>query len=144
MSDASELTVETPADDERRKRGMEWYEFINGHPSASPDTPYRDAGVIDFVFSEVWSRPGLDTRSRRWITLASVVAAGADVPLQAHLYSALKTGEVTLHEMQEFALQIAAYQGWPKGALVDRALREIWPRIESEGGVTPMTRPTSG
>ena len=43
-------------------------------------TPMADA-ARDFVFGEVWDRPGLDKRSRLWITLACVLATGAPVPV---------------------------------------------------------------
>jgi 4-carboxymuconolactone decarboxylase len=57
---------------------------------------------------------GLDTRSRRWITLASVTAAQSPVTIRAYVNAALDSGEITLAELREFALQFAVFQDCPK------------------------------
>lgn len=87
-------------------------------------TPMADA-ARDIVFGEVWDRPGLDKRSRLWITLASVVATGAPTPVSVYARAAVESGLVTLEEMREFVLQFAMYQGFPKATVMDAALNEI-------------------
>jgi 4-carboxymuconolactone decarboxylase len=98
-----------------------------------PTSPYA-AARLDFVFGEVWSRPGLSRRDRRWVTLACVSAADTVGPIDAHVYAALNSGDVTLEEMQEFVLQFAVYCGWPKGSHVDGVIRQQWARIHAERG----------
>ena len=51
---------------------------------------YIDAGVIGFVFGEMWRRGVLTPRDRRWVTLACVGVAGAPVPMETHTYAALE------------------------------------------------------
>ena len=87
-------------------------------------TPMADA-ARDFVFGEVWSRPGLDKRSRLWITLACVVATGAPVPVKTYARAAIESGLVTMAEMREFVLHFAMYQGFPKATVMETALSEV-------------------
>ena len=110
---------------DRAQRGMETFEKILGFemPAAKP-TVFTEA-ARDFVFAEVWSRPGLDTRSRRWITLACVCAARAPIAIRTYLTAALDSGEITEAELGEFVLQFAVFQGFPKAAEVETMLNEI-------------------
>lgn len=87
-------------------------------------TPMANA-ARDFVFGEVWSRPGLDKRSRLWITLACVVATGAPIPVKTYAKGAIASGLVTMAEMREFVLHFAMYQGFPKATVMDGALNEV-------------------
>ncbi len=87
-------------------------------------TPMADA-ARDFVFGEVWDRPGLDKRSRLWITLACVVATGAPTPVAVYARAAIESGLVTLEELREFVLHFAMYQGFPKATVMEAALNEI-------------------
>ena len=61
----------------------------------------------DFVFGEVWCRPGLSRRERRWVTLACVAAADSPQPIEDHVYAALNSGDIELEAMLEFVLQFA-------------------------------------
>ena len=58
----------------------ECYEHINTTPSPPDMGAYINAGVIGFVFGEMWQRGILTPRDRRWITLSCVGAADAAVP----------------------------------------------------------------
>ncbi len=109
-------------DDERAARGNAMASVLLGAPDGIPaTTPFRAAGR-DFVFSEVWSRPGLDRRSRLWITLACVCAARSPIAIDTYLRAALRSGEITIAELREFALQFAVFQGFPKAAEIEAAL----------------------
>ena len=79
-----------------------------------PLTPYLDRGVVNAVFAELWDRPGLSRRERRFITLACVARAGVEEPIQQHVYAAFASGDITRDEMQEFVLHFAYYAGWPR------------------------------
>ena len=75
--------------DEREERGREIFQSVLGiTPPPGPLTPVSEA-VRNFGFAEVWSRPGLDRRSRRWITLACVTAAGSPNAMRAYANAAL-------------------------------------------------------
>jgi 4-carboxymuconolactone decarboxylase len=91
-------------------------------------------GLIDFVFAEIWTRPGLSRRDRRFVTLACVAAADADGPLEDHVYAALNSGDVTITEMRETVLHFAVYAGWPKASRFNGVVDQQWERIGAERG----------
>ncbi len=103
-----------------------------------PSTPLEQA-TLDYVFGQVWSRPGLCRRDRRWVTLACVAAADAPQPIEEHVYAALNSGDIELPEMLEFVLQFAVYCGWPKASHVEGVIRQQWARIRAERG-EPLIR----
>ena len=61
---------------ERSDRGAALQAEVNARPPASPATPV-EASIRDFVYAEVWSRPGLDLRARYLISIASAVMSAA-------------------------------------------------------------------
>lgn len=127
----------------RDQYGADWFEYTMTTPPPKPDSPYYAAGIRNFVFGEMWCRPGLDMRARRFITLACVAWAGERVPIQTHFYAALKSGDISFEEMQEFVLHFAVYSGWPKASILESTIRELWARIESEGGPVKRERPAA-
>jgi hypothetical protein len=64
-------------------------------------SPAAVTGLIEFVFGEIWSRPVLSRRDRRFVTLACVAAADAEQPLREHVYAALNSGDLTIVEIAE-------------------------------------------
>lgn len=74
------------------------------------------AGFQDLVgrmaWGEIWTRPGLDTRTRSCITVAMLVALGRFEELELHLRGARRVG-VSLEELSEVLLQSAVYCGFP-------------------------------
>jgi 4-carboxymuconolactone decarboxylase len=96
-------------------------------------TPVEGA-YRDFVFGQVWPRPGLSRRDRRWVTLTCVAAADSPQPIEDHVYAALNSGDIDLEEMLEFILQFAVYCGWPKAAHCEGAVHRQWTRLQEDGG----------
>ena len=107
-------------------------EVMTVDPDASV-TPF-DVATRDFLFGEVWPRPGLSRRDRRWVTLTCVAAADAQEPMDAHVYAALNSGDIELEAMLEFVLQFAVYCGWPKASRIEGVIRAQWARIRQERG----------
>jgi 4-carboxymuconolactone decarboxylase len=96
--------------------------------------PYYHDGILHYVFGDMWRRPGLSRRDRRWITLACVGLDDTLVPIQSHVYSAMRTGDITHDEMREMVLQFAAYCGWPKASIVQATVDQQWQRVLDDGG----------
>lgn len=94
------------------------YERIMTTPSPDPNGAYLEAGVIGYVFGEMWRRGVLTPRDRRWITLTCVGAAGAVLPIETHVYAALKSGDITYPEFDEFVLHLGTQAGWPKASVM--------------------------
>lgn len=103
-------------------------------------TPF-DQATRDFVFGQVWTRPGLSRRDRRWITLTCVAAADAPQPIDDHVYAGMNSGDIALAEMLEFVLQFAVYCGWPKASHVEGVIRRQRARIQQERGEEPRPWP---
>lgn len=96
-------------------------------------TPFERA-TLDYVFGEIWNRPGLSRRERRWVTLTCVAAADAPGPIDDHVYAALKSGDIDLEAMLEFVLQFAVYCGWPKASHIEMVIMQQWARVQAERG----------
>ncbi|OBH31061.1 carboxymuconolactone decarboxylase [Mycobacterium sp. E342] len=137
------LPLSTASDPEARLAGGEAaFREINCLPFApARDNPYSGAGILNFVFGEMWLRPGLGMKERRLITLACVGFQDAQYPIMSHVYAALKSGDVSFDEMGEFALHFAAYYGWPKASYLNQVIAEQKQRVLDEtGSNAPLTR----
>ncbi|MDA8502935.1 carboxymuconolactone decarboxylase family protein [Citrobacter sp. Awk 2] len=69
--------------------------------------------LIEFPFGDIYSRPGLDLRSREIATVAALTALGNAAPqLKVHIGAALHVG-LTQDEIIEVIMQMAVYAGFP-------------------------------
>ncbi|MEQ6901478.1 4-carboxymuconolactone decarboxylase [Nocardioides sp. YIM 152588] len=68
--------------------------------------------ITEYAWGGIWTRPGLDRRSRSLITLTALVARGHHEELAMHLRAA-RTNGVTVEEIKELLLQTAIYCGVP-------------------------------
>jgi 4-carboxymuconolactone decarboxylase len=94
---------------------------------ATPLTePFQDF-ITRGVWGEVWTRPGLDRRTRSAITVALLAALGHHDELAMHVRAARRNG-LSADEIGEVLLHTAAYAGVPAGnaalAVAQRALAE--------------------
>ena len=128
------LPLTTPSDPEDRLLvGEQSFRDINRIPFApTRDNPYSGAGILNFVFGEMWLRPGLGMKERRLVTVACVAFQDAPLPILSHVYAALKSRDVSFAEMDELALHFAAYYGWPKAANLNQVIGEQKQRVLAE------------
>ena len=68
--------------------------------------------ITRYAWGEIWSRPGLDRRTRSIVTLTALVASGREHELEMHVRAALVNG-LTADEIGEVLLQCAVYCGVP-------------------------------
>ena len=68
--------------------------------------------ITRYAWGEIWSRPGLDRRTRSCITLMALIALGHERELEMHVRAALRIG-LTPQEVEEVILQSAIYCGVP-------------------------------
>lgn len=66
----------------------------------------------DFLFGEIWERPGLSKRDRSLVTIATLVALYRTEQLGGHLQRGVNNG-LTVDEIKEAITHIAFYAGWP-------------------------------
>src|SRR5437764_13441706 len=68
--------------------------------------------VVRFLSGEVWSRPGLDRRTKSLVTVATLAALGRPLGLELNIRMALNNG-ATHQEVVETLLHVAPYAGFP-------------------------------
>lgn len=68
--------------------------------------------ITEYAWGTIWTRPGLDRRSRSMITLTALVARGHHEELAMHLRAARRNG-LTNDEIKELLMQTAIYCGVP-------------------------------
>jgi 4-carboxymuconolactone decarboxylase len=101
-----------------------------------------DAFTADFqeyitraAWGEVWSRPGLDRRTRSCITVAMLAAQGMEHELALHVRAARRNG-VSVDEIKEVLLQVAVYAGVPRAnrafSIARDVLADPGPQAESK------------
>jgi 4-carboxymuconolactone decarboxylase len=83
--------------------------------------------TMETVFGGLWTRPGLDRRSRSLVTLGMLIAQHAEEELQVHLPIALHNG-VTREELEEVVYHATAYAGFPAAATARRVGADIFDR----------------
>ncbi|HEX5699915.1 MAG TPA: 4-carboxymuconolactone decarboxylase [Rubrobacter sp.] len=83
--------------------------------------------ITRYAWGEIWSRPGLDRKTRSCITLTALVALGRLDELELHVRAAVRNG-LTPVEIGEVFLQSAVYCGAPAAnsafAVAGRVLSE--------------------
>lgn len=89
----------------------------------TPLTEDFQAFITRYAWGGVWTRPGLDRRTRSCITVAMLVALGRTEELAMHLRGALRNG-VTEEELREVLLQTAVYCGVPAANAAFRVAQE--------------------
>jgi 4-carboxymuconolactone decarboxylase len=68
--------------------------------------------ITRYAWGEIWTRPGLDRRTRRLLVITALIALGRDEELEMHMRAALQE-DVTPDELKEVLLQSAIYCGVP-------------------------------
>ena len=80
--------------------------------------------ITEYAWGTVWTRPGLDRRSRSMITLTALVALGHDEELAMHLRAAITNG-LSVEEIKEVLLQTAIYCGVPAANTAFRIAQQV-------------------
>jgi flagellar motor switch protein FliM len=87
--------------------------------------------LTEFCWGALWTRPGLDRRTRSIVNLAMLGALNRPHELKLHVKGALKNG-LTKDEIKEILLQVAVYCGIPSGIDAFRNAREAFKEVEGE------------
>jgi 3-oxoadipate enol-lactonase/4-carboxymuconolactone decarboxylase len=87
--------------------------------------------ITRYAWGEIWSRPGLDRRTRSAVTLMALTALGHHHELAMHVRAALGNG-LTPDEIKEVLLQAAVYCGVPAANRAFAIAQEV---LAAEGAV---------
>ncbi len=122
----------------RYEQGMEKFSQIRGKEtdvsikrleSLSPDLAKY---AMEFPFGDIYSRQGLDLRSREIATMSSLITQG-NFPqqLKVHIHCALNVG-VTRQEIIEIILQMSVYVGFPSAINAMQIAKEVFDELDNE------------
>lgn len=128
------MSEESMGDADRHAQGMRTRREVLGDAHVDRAETRKDDFTADFqdlitryAWGEIWSRPGLDRRTRSCVTLTALVAGGHLEELAMHVRAALRNG-LTHGEIKEVLLQTAIYCGVPAAnsafAVAQRVLAE--------------------
>ncbi len=137
--DAALLAHLDPAGTSPAERGMQVRRAVLGDAHVdravertTPLTaPFQDL-ITRYAWGEVWSRPGLDRRTRSMLTLALLTALGHEHELRMHVRAAVTNG-VTAQEIGEVLLHTAIYAGVPASNSALAAAQEVLRELGLDG-----------
>jgi 4-carboxymuconolactone decarboxylase len=81
--------------------------------------------ITRYAWGEIWTRPGLDQRTRRLLVLAMTVALGRQEEFKLHLRAAIEHG-VAKDDVKEVLLQAAIYCGVPAANTAFHLAEEVF------------------
>ena len=107
-------------DEQRRNSGLGIRRQVLGDAhvdrAISQTTPlnqeFQDL-ITRYAWGEIWTRPGLDVRSRRILVIGTMIAIGRWEEFERHAAAAIREGGFTLDDLKEIVLQQAVYCGVP-------------------------------
>jgi alkylhydroperoxidase/carboxymuconolactone decarboxylase family protein YurZ len=92
--------------------------------AATPLTADFQDLITRYAWGEIWSRPGLDSRTRRILVIGTLLALGHWEELEMHVRAALRSNELTEADVKEIVLQQAIYCGVPAANAAFRVLAD--------------------
>ncbi len=105
---------------ERRERGMAVRREVLGTDHVDRAVAQTDELTVEFqdliaryAWGEIWTRPGLDHRTRRVLVLGTLIALGRWEEFRLHARAAILQGGMTADDLKEIILQQAIYCGVP-------------------------------
>lgn len=124
---------------ERYERGWEKLKEVDGRigeqviESLEDIAPDLGRYTIEFPFGDIYSRPGLDLRSREIAVVSALTALGNAAPqLKVHINGALNVG-VSRTEVVEIIMMMAVYAGFPAALNGMAAAKEVFTEWDREG-----------
>lgn len=125
-------------DNKNFERGMKVRRAVLGdehvNRAEANKTPF-DADFQSFItetaWGGVWTRPGLDHRTRHLITLAMLAALGREHELALHIRATQNTG-VTQEELKEVFMQVAIYAGVPAANTAFSVAKSVYAELSGK------------
>ncbi len=124
---------------DRYRRGWEKLKEVDGEAGERVIDSLKDISpdfarlLIEFSFGDIYSRPGLDLKSREIAAIAALTALGNALPqLKVHIRGALNVG-CTRQEVVEVIIQMAVYAGFPSALNGLFAAKEVFKERDDSG-----------
>ncbi|WP_188460180.1 carboxymuconolactone decarboxylase family protein [Marivirga lumbricoides] len=133
------LTKMNSTKSERFERGWEKLKEIDGEAGEKVIESLKDISpdlgtfIIEYAFGDIYTRNGLDLKSKEIAVVAALTAMGNTQPqLKVHINGALNTGS-TINEVKEVILQMSVYSGFPSAINGMNALKEVLKERQEHG-----------
>lgn len=119
-------------DEERMAAGAAIVEKLGllskSNPSISDDLR---AHTVQALFGTIWTRDGIDLKTRSLVTLTSLMALNREHELTLHIRGARNLG-ITREIIEEVILHVAHYAGWPVAITASSVLDAVWKEMDEE------------
>ena len=121
--------------DTARRRGMAKMQEVYGFTLDPDDVegPYP-ALTVDHLFGTIWTRPGLEVRDRRLLTIGVLAALDQPALMEIQFQSALEREELTVEQVREVVIHLTHYVGWPVSTSIDGVAERVIARWRKSGG----------
>lgn len=126
-------------EESRLERGYKKLSEVDGKVGKDVENSLNDVFpdlvkyMIEYVWGDIYSRDGLDLKSKEIAVVASLTALGnAEPQLKVHLSGALNVG-CTINEVKEIILQMSSYSGFPTCINAMNALKDVLNKREKQG-----------
>jgi 4-carboxymuconolactone decarboxylase len=124
--------------DDRFENGMAMRKSVLGHQHVEKaeasktdfDSDYQRY-ITENAWGTIWSRPGLDKKTRHMLTIAMLAALGKHDELGIHIRATRNTG-VTPEELREILLHVSVYAGVPAANSAFNIAKRIYKEFEDE------------
>ncbi len=115
--------------------------IVNGLKGIAPDL---GKFIIEYGFGDIYTREGLDLKSKEIAAVAALTAMGtATRQLMVHLNGALNTGS-SINEIKEVILQMSCYSGFPSSVNGMNALKDVLEKRQARGITDVVGETVSG
>ena len=105
-----------------RKRGVAMMNQVYGWEMPADVPGDFFAVTADHLFADIWTREGLSLRDRRLLLLGAIAAQGQTDVAKIQINAALHNEELTEQQVEEAAIFLCHYVGWPLGTGLNNAL----------------------
>ena len=87
--------------------------------------------ITESAWGSIWTRPGLDKKTRHLLAIAMLAALGKQDELAMHIRATRNTG-VSPEEVREVFLQVSVYAGVPAANSAFAVAKRVYKELESE------------
>lgn len=127
-------------DADRYKAGMQVRRAVLGEAhvdrSLTKINPFNEEFqnlITRYAWGEIWTRPGLDRKTRSCMTLSMMIALNRPDEFKLHVKAAFNNG-LTREDIKEVILQAAIYCGVPAANSAVHLAEEVFAQMEKDAG----------
>ncbi len=121
------------SDPDKRQRGLDTMAEVYCWPEVGDGLGDFFGYTAEHLFGEIWNRPGLTFRDRRLLLIGLLVGRGLYDVIPIHVEAALKSEELSPHELREIVILLSHYAGWPDGAKLNSQVEALIAKSERSG-----------